>query len=189
MIARIRDQYNAGFSNEKYQKLLETLTNAHQHKPDFRVAETPIFLPAYLKKMLLEACEEITDVICKPDFKSRSEGALLNGQIVPNETNHTTFLQMDFGLCEDAEGNITPQLIEVQGFPSLYFFQNLLAESYRKVFDIPEGFTHLFGGLTTEEYIEMLRTIIIGDSRPEEVVLLEVDPRKQVTQIDFWMHF
>jgi hypothetical protein len=36
---------------------------------------------------------------------------------VPND-DHTTFLAIDFGICE--EGAIVPKLIEVQGFPSLY---------------------------------------------------------------------
>ena len=187
MISKIRAQYNAAFTDEKYQKLLQTITNTYNVKPDFRVAETPVFLPANLKEMLFQACEEITDVICKPDFKRQSAGAILKGQVVPNETDHTTFLQMDFGLCEDEHGNITPQLIEVQGFPSLYFFQDLLAQSYKKVFDIPDNYSHLFGGLDSQGYIEELRKIIIGSSQPKEVVLLEVDPHKQVTQIDFWV--
>ena len=55
---------------------------------------------------LFDACEQIIDVIVRPDFKERSKGALLSGQTVPNETDHTTFLQMDFGLCEDKDGNI-----------------------------------------------------------------------------------
>ncbi|MEO0775501.1 MAG: hypothetical protein AAF146_03025 [Bacteroidota bacterium] len=186
MIADIRARYNREFTPEKYQAMLQTVADAYQHQPAFRIAETPVFLPPELKAMLLEACEEITDVLCRPDFKDLSQSAILKGQVVPGETDHTTFLQMDFGLCVDEHGKISPQLIEVQGFPSLYFFQDLLARSYRQHFNIPTNFTHLLGGLNSESYIELLRKIIIGDSRPEEVVLLEVDPHKQVTQIDFW---
>lgn len=186
MIPSIRAPYNAAFTDEKYQALLQTITRKAQHKPDFRVAETPVFLPKKLQQQLIQACEEITDVIVRPDFKERSAGAILKGQIVPAETDHTTFLQMDFGLCTDEAGNITPQLIEVQGFPSLYFFQDLLAQSYQEVFDIPASFSHLFGGLDSAGYIDLLRKIIIGKSQPENVVLLEVSPHKQVTQIDFW---
>jgi hypothetical protein len=34
---------------------------------------------------------------------------------VPNEDDHTTFLAIDFGICEE-EGAIVPKLIEVQDF-------------------------------------------------------------------------
>ncbi len=44
----------------------------------------------------------------------------------------------------------------------------------------------MFNGLTTESYIELLREIIVGDCPVEQVILLEVEPLKQVTQIDFW---
>lgn len=186
MISKVRANYNAAFTDEKYQALIDTIAKKANHRPDFRVAESPVFLSKEMKRMLIQACEEITDVIVRPDFKEKSQGAILKGQVVPNETDHTTFLQMDFGLCADAEGNITPQLIEVQGFPSLYFFQDVVAQSYREVFDIPNNFSHLFGGLSQEDYVGMLRKIIIGNSKPEEVVLLEVDPHKQTTQIDFW---
>ena len=37
----------------------------------------------------------------------------------------------------------------------------------------------------SEEYIEMLRNIIVGDNNPENVVLLEIEPEKQTTYIDF----
>ena len=186
MIPSVRASYNASFTDEKYQNLLQAIANKAKHRPNFRVAETPVFLNNELKEMLIQACDEITDVIVGANFKEKSQSAILKGQVVPNETDHTTFLQMDFGLCSDAEGNITPQLIEVQGFPSLYFFQDILARSYREIFDIPDTHSHLFGGLSSEGYIDLLRKIIIGDSRPEEVVLLEVTPEKQVTQIDFW---
>ena len=73
---------------------------------------------------------------------------------------------MDFGICKDENGELTPQLIEVQGFPSLYFFQDLVARGYRKHYDIPENFKHLFGGLDSEAYIDMLRNVIVGDLKP-----------------------
>jgi hypothetical protein len=48
---------------------------------------------------------------------------------VPNEDDHTTFLAIDFGICEE-EGAIVPKLIEVQGFPSLYNYQAHLYEKF-----------------------------------------------------------
>lgn len=185
MIAELRKQFNANFRQETYQALLDDVTAQYNFKPNFRIAETPIFIPNYIKQQLLEACEEITNVIVRPDFHELSKGAIIPGLEVPGETPHTAFLQMDFGICQAADGTLSPQLIEVQGFPSLYFFQDLIARTYRKFYDIPESMTHLFGGMTTPEYIELLRRVIIADHDPENVILLEVEPEKQVTAIDF----
>lgn len=187
MHADIRKQYNSAFTSEAYESMLKNIGAAHQHQPKFRIAETPVFIPAELKQQLLEACELISDVIVGADFKELSKGALLPGQVVPNEDEHTIFLQMDFGICDDQDGNLSPQLIEVQGFPSLYFFQELLASHYIEHFDIPKGYSHLFDNLSSEEYIALLKQVIIGDTPAEQVILLEVEPTKQTTQIDFWV--
>jgi hypothetical protein len=185
MISDIRQSINRQFSPELYQRLQDWVADQHIHRPPFRIAESPVFIPDRLKKHLLQACEEISDVICQPNFKELSKNAVLAGQNVPNETDHTTFLQMDFGICKDADGNLIPQLIEVQGFPSLYFFQDLVARGYKRFYDIPDNMSHLFDGLTSEGYMDLLRNTIIGDHKPENVILLEVEPHSQVTQIDF----
>ncbi len=185
MLQSLRHRYNHDFSEKQYQKMLNYVANAWSHPANFRIAETPVFVPERLKKQLYEACEEISDTICRPDFKRLSQSALLPENFVPGETDHTTFLQMDFGICQDETGHLSPQLIEVQGFPSVYFFQNLVALAYRQFFDIPDNFSHLFHGFDPEQYIELLRKIIIGDSDPKNVILLEVEPDKQMTNIDF----
>jgi hypothetical protein len=181
----LRQKFNAAYQPEHYQELLQWVERQHDYKPRFRIAESPVFVPNNLRDQLFEAVEQISDVIVAPDFRERSQGALLAGQVVPGETPHTTFLQMDFGICTNPDGSLSPQLIEVQGFPSLYFFQDLVARGYRAIYDIPHTHSHLFGGLETASYIALLREVIVGDHEPEEVVLLEVEPDKQVTGIDF----
>ena len=185
MHTAIRDHYNAQFTPEKYEAFKDYIANAVGYQPTFRLGETPVFVDAHMRNQLLEACEEITDVICKPDFKELSKGAILKGQVVPNEDEHTIFLQMDFGICKSEDGSLIPQLIEVQGFPSLYFFQELLTEAYQKNFDIPNNFSPFFGGLDAEAYINVLKKNIVGSSTEENVILLEVEPEKQNTRIDF----
>jgi len=162
------------------------MNTAYGEAVTFRVCETPVFVPAALKAKLIQGVEDICAVLTRPDFKQRSAAALPEHLRVPGEDEHPMFLQLDFGICRDSNGHLTPQLIEMQGFPSLYLFQHLLAESYRKHFDIPADFNHLFGGLDQAGYIELLRETIVGDSKPENVVLLEVEPEKQNTRIDFW---
>lgn len=185
MHADFRRQFNAAFTQEKYQDFLEVVNSAFGEAVTFRIAESPVFVPQALKEQLLRAVEDIVPVIMAPDFIRRSEAAIPAHLRVPNETDHTEFLQLDFGICQDERGELKPQLIEMQGFPSLYFFQMMLAQSYRTCYDIPPAWDYLFNGLTPESYVELLRDTIVGDSKPERVVLLEVEPDKQNTRIDF----
>lgn len=186
MIPELRKKYNGEFTQDTYDTFKDAIEKKYDHLPVFRIAESPIFIPKLLKDRIVEAGNEILDIVLAPDFMEKSAKAIPKGQEVPGETNHTAFLQMDFGVCLDENGDYIPQLIEAQGFPSLYFFQNLLANKYKKFFNIPDNYTHLFNGLDSESYIQKLRDIIIGDSDPESTILLEVEPHKQATVIDFF---
>jgi hypothetical protein len=182
----LRQQFNANFTAQKYEAFQNTMHTAFGEAVTFRLAETPIFVPQYLKQRLLQGVKDICSVITQPDFAAKSAAAIPPHLNVPNEDPHTVFLQLDFGICEGKDGTLSPQLIEMQGFPSLYYFQHLLAESYRKHFDIPTDWNHLFNGLSNDGYINLLREVIVGDSKPENTILLEVEPEKQNTRIDFW---
>ncbi len=183
-----RARFNAAFTQEKYEAFKKYMATAYNHEPHFRLAETPVFIPNDIRDKLIEACTEISETLIKPDFKALTHEAIMNSPLqVPNEDNHTRFLQMDFGICESADGEILPQLIEIQGFPSLYFFQELLYQAYKKNFDIPSELTSHFGGLNSESYTELLRKVIVGDENPENVILLEIEPEKQTTSIDFYV--
>ncbi len=187
MINGHRKAFNEQFTPEKYEALLNDLKQKFNHAPAFRIAETPAFIPKRLKDRLLEACDEIMAVINQPNFKELTQDAFLNPEIlVPNEDENSKFVQLDFGICLDEHGELIPKLIELQGFPSLYFFQELLARTHRKHFDIPEGFSIHPNKLTTPEFVERLRTEIVGDTDPKQVILLEITPDLQATAIDFY---
>ncbi|MEJ2005184.1 MAG: hypothetical protein P8X57_09525, partial [Cyclobacteriaceae bacterium] len=170
MIADIRNRFNQNFTPEKYKALQDYITQKYDHKPPFRIAETPIFVPDILKNRLIEACDDINSVICQPNFKEITTEALRHPMLrVPGEDYHTRFLQMDFGICLDDNGDPFPQLIEVQGFPSLYFFQDILASAYKKFYDIPADMTVHVNDMNREEYIGLLKDIIVGDTDPKNV--------------------
>lgn len=185
MIKEIRQAYNAGFTDKRYKEFLDSIASAYNHRPTFRIAETPVFIPKKLGAHLFQACEDISDLICSPNFKEITQGAIDDEYHVPQESDRTLFLQMDFGITKDENGELFPKLIEVQGFPTLYFYQDLVAHAYRDFFHVPDNVTHLFEGLNSESYIELLRETIIGDTDPKQVVLLEIEPHAQITQIDF----
>ena len=185
MIPHIREDFNKKFTEEKYQAFKTGLASMYNLKPNFREAETPFFIPAILKERLLEACAQISEVVVRPDIKEFTQGALYDDSlIVPNEDEHTTFLQMDFGVCLDENGDPFPQLIEIQGFPSVYFFQYMVSRAYHLYYDLPDSLTSFFNGFTRESYKKILYDTIVGDSDPKHVVLLEIEPELQNTYID-----
>ena len=180
-----REAYNQGFSDEQYKNLQASIERDFPGELDFRVAESPVFVPVALKEKLLEACESFIDVIVADDFRAKTERAIPVGQRVPNENAHTSFLAIDFAVCRDEEGELFPQLIELQGFPSIMAYQGYLSELYKFHFPIPENFTYAFGVTSYEEYIEDLRKLIVGNENPEQVILLEIYPKQQKTRVDF----
>ena len=185
MIPEIRKNFNNAFTPEKYETFKQGLQEMYNHKPNFREAETPFFIPATLKEKLLAACDEITELILRPDLKQISQGALYDESIiVPGEDEHTTFLQMDFGICLDDNGDPFPMLIEIQGFPSVYFFQYMATIAYKKYYDLPANLTPYFNGYNEASFKKMMYEIIVGDSDPQNVVLLEIEPELQNTYID-----
>lgn len=94
-------------------------------------------------------------------------------------------LSLDFAICKDESGEFIPKLIELQGFASLYFYQVLLDQKFREFFNIPENCRSLFDGIDYDEYFKILNDVIIGGADPENVILLEIEPEKQKTFIDF----
>ncbi len=185
----LRAKYIAEFTSDKYQDFLSFLNQySPTGKVGFRVAESPVFIPDALKQKLLIACEEIIDFIVDPNLKNLTAPALRPPQtIVPGEDEHTTFMQIDFGITKNESGELEPRLIEIQGFPTLYCFQALLLEGYKKCFNIPSTYTSLLNGYTPESYTELLRETIVGDTDPAQVVLLEIEPEIQPTNIDFYV--
>lgn len=181
----IRQQYNASFSQEKYKNFLADLNNATAKPIEFRIAETPVFVPKYLKEKLIEACESIVDVIVQEDYKAKTDKAIPPNQCVPNENNHTSFLAIDFAVCQDDNGKFIPQLIELQGFPSLFGFQYLISEKFQKHFPIPANYDFLFNNYNRKSYTAELKKLILGDEKPENVILLEIYPDTQKTKVDF----
>ncbi|MGA0558643.1 hypothetical protein ACO2Q8_18425 [Larkinella sp. VNQ87] len=181
----IRRAYNETFSPERYRAFVDQIHRDYPGQLDFRVAETPVFVPKTLKNRLLAACDSIIETITREDFKDLSEAAIPPGQRVPNENDHSSFLAIDFAICRDETRDLTPQLIELQGFPSLYGFQSYLAGNFRNYFPIPDGFSHLFDVDSDETYRQHLRRLIVGLEQPENVILLEIYPEKQKTRIDF----
>jgi len=185
MVPFLRKAFNGQFSTEKYQHFLNCLQQGLNEDIAFRVAETPVFLPQDLKNKLIQAGDEILKTLLAPGFKELTNRAIPEKWKVANETNHPHFIAFDFAVCKDDQGELTPKLIELQGFPSLYGFQSFLGGCYQGTFDLPGDWTIYFSGLDQETYLSLLKRTIIGPYQPEEVVLMDVDAFRQKTFVDF----
>jgi len=186
MIPAIRKAYNESFTKEKYEAFLRELDAAHPGQLDFRVAETPIFVPKDFTDKILDACESIVDIIADPQFKERTKNAIPENLRVPGENEHTHFIAFDFGICINEAGEYVPQLIEMQGFPTLFAYEVLIEDVFRRHYPVPDNFDCYLGGHNRESYIQLLKDIIVGRENPENVILLEIFPRQQKTRIDFY---
>ena len=182
----IRTNFNDTFTKEKYEAFLKELHAVHPDAIEFRVAETAIYIPKDFTNKLLDACESIIDIIVDPKFKELTKNAIPKGLEVPAENDHTQCIAFDFGICINDTGEYEPQLIEMQGFPSLFAYEILIDDIYRNHFEVPQNYSAYLGGHTKETYIEHLKEIILGTHKPENVILLEIFPHKQKTRIDFY---
>ncbi|MCF2519740.1 hypothetical protein [Dyadobacter sp. CY351] len=185
MHKQARKAFNDSFTEDKYEKFVKSFELDFPDQLDFRVAETPIFVPKGLLEKINIASEQIIKTLLSPEFISQTERAVPADQAVPNENEHTSFLAIDFAICKDEKGNLVPQLIELQGFPSLFGYQAYLSENFKKHFDIPENFGYCFGADSYTAYVEKLKELILAGEKPENVILLEIFPEKQKTRVDF----
>ena len=138
MDPNLRARFNADFSPEKYKALVDCVQTSERWPADFRVAETPIFLTKAFTDEVVAAAYEILALTRTPEFARHAADAIPAGLEVPNETAHPNFLVIDFGICK-VEGKLTPRLIELQAFPSLYGFQLLLLGCMRRAFPAIPG--------------------------------------------------
>lgn len=186
MIPAIRKIYNQAFTEEKYRAFLEKLDSRHPGAIDFRLAETPVFLPAGLVEEMIDTCENIIDLICDPSFKERTNRSIPQSDRVAGEEGVCNMIAFDFGICTNSYGDIEPRLIEMQGFPTLFGFQAYYPEILREFFPVPENYSQYLGRHNKETFLELFSSIVLGNHATENVILLEIKPHEQKTRIDFY---
>jgi hypothetical protein len=186
MVPALRKSFNESFTRQRYTDLLADLDRPYPGAIEFRIAETPVFIPKDFAAKLTDICEYLVDLILEPRFKTFTDRAIPPSDLVPNETAHPNFIAFDFAICEDGNGGYEPQLIEMQGFASLYAFQIFYPEILRRHFSIPDNYSQYLSGLNRQTYLTLLKDTIVADWPPEEVILLEIRPHQQKTRVDFY---
>jgi hypothetical protein len=186
MVAALRENFNANFTAEQYAHFLSNLDSYHPGAIEFRVAETPIFIDKSFTQKMIDACESIVDVITDPSFKTITARSIPAAENVPNENGFCHMIAFDFGICTNANNELEPQLIEMQGFPTLFAFQVLYPQVVKNHFNIPANYSQYLGNYNKESFLQDYRQILLGNHQPEEVILLEIKPETQKTRIDFY---
>ena len=189
MLEPFRSEFNARFTPEKYAALLRSLDERTGTHVQFRIAETPCFFAHETLQALVKAGTELTSqLLCNKEYMRASDAAIPSQYCVPNQGARPHFMTVDFGFVRDSAGDLQPKLVEMQAFPSIFGYQPLLAEEYKRIFELPGNLEHYLGGHDETSYWATMREIIVGDHAPENVILAEIDPEQQKTLPDFRMH-
>ena len=186
MIPSLRRSYNDSFTQEKYRGYRRRLESQAGCPIEFRLCETPVFLPPSLRDEMVRAATEIWTELSTPASLRRSLEAVPPPLDVPGAGDHPLFAQADFAVTRDGpEGELAPKLIELQAFPSLYAFQ--IFQTKELVLITPDGdkLGFLLSGLDEPGYLRVVGDAILGGLPPENVVLMDIDPPTQKTFVDF----
>jgi len=188
MVPHLRRAFNAAFTEERYQEYYRRLCEASRSKIEFRVAESPIFLPREFRDEMVQSGKDIIGQLLRPEHQRHSLAAVPPEYDVPACDHHPLFAQIDFAVTREGSGGaLAPRLIELQAFPSLYGFQLVQAIEARRFTPDGGNLRFLLSGLDVDGYKALLRGAILGEHRPENVVLFDVDPPSQKTSPDFWV--
>lgn len=181
MIPKYRKQFNQEFSQEKYNQFKEILEQKSGLETGFRISESPLFLTKEFESKLIDASESIISQI-KNLPEETLQKAIPDNCRVPNDTKQPHFFTIDFGICKSENGEIEPQLIELQAFPSLYAFQKVFEQTFCDVYPF---LSKLQNKMPHDDFKNYMKDLLLGDENPENVILLEIYPEKQKTAIDF----
>ena len=186
MIPSLRQDFNSRFRPETYRLFLRNLDACVRSHVSFRVAETPIFLPKELLDKMASIGAELTyRLVDDQDYLAASSKAIPEAYRAADETPHPHFMTVDFGLVREPDGKLSPRLVELQAFPSVYAYQYVLAENYRSAFGLDPNLNAFLGGHTEASFWKLMHLVILRGHHPEHVVLTEIDPLHQKTLPDF----
>jgi len=186
MIPAIRAAFNAQFTEEKYQQYLSILHAPFKDRIPFRIAETPVFIDQNFKTQLLDAGDYICQFITDPAFSDKTTLAIPKGMDISNEKALPDCIVIDFAIAEGSKGNLEPQLIELQGFPSLFAFELLQTQALELAYHLPKGFSPFLNGYNQTTYLEFFKRMVLGN-KGQHTILLEIKPYEQKTRHDLFL--
>ncbi|HYI09519.1 MAG TPA: hypothetical protein VEK57_10685 [Thermoanaerobaculia bacterium] len=189
MDARFRSLFNAQFNDALYESYKRDLSNRLGAEFEFRLAESPVFLPDDFKEKAVHAANAIVEQLSDPATIERMKEAIPERWNTPGMDALPNFSQVDFAIVRDGNGTLVPKLIELQGFPSLTSLQIIQRDAWKAALATMEGldlaWSCWFSGYDRESFIDLARRTIVGKHDPAEVILMDIDPLHQKTYTDF----
>ncbi|APR76393.1 Hypothetical protein A7982_01740 [Minicystis rosea] len=185
----LRRAFNAAYDEHFYTSYLSRLEATLGTKFAFRIAETPLFLPASLRDRLARDANEIVEQLSNPELIAKMKRAIPAHLDVPRMDHLPNCTQVDFAITRDENGELRGQVVELQAFPSLYGLMvvqsGVMAESIKSIPGLDRKWSIFFSGLDRESFIPRLKDAILGGEDPAHVILLDLDPPSQKTYPDF----
>jgi hypothetical protein len=189
MDQRFRELFNAQITPELYQWYQDELSRRLDCKFEFRLAETPLFLSDDFKERAVTSAQAIMDQLCNPSLIEEMKAAIPERWNTPGMDALPNLAQVDFAVVRDANGNLVPKLIELQGFPSLTGLQVIQRDVWKETMARMDGldvaWSCWYSGYDREAFIDLARRTIVGANDPREVLLMDLDPPRQKTYPDF----
>ncbi len=181
--------FNQSYTDRIYADYGEDMRRRLGTAIPFRLAESPVFVPSELRARLEEAALGILEQLSRPELIRRMKSAIPPAFDAPGMPALPSFAQLDFAIVREEDGSLGPRLIELQGFPSLTAMQVIQCDAWRDTLrrlpGLDRDWSCWFSGLNREEALEIARRTIVGGHDPQEVVLMDLDPRNQKTFPDF----
>ncbi|HUP44815.1 MAG TPA: hypothetical protein VM779_04795, partial [Thermoanaerobaculia bacterium] len=189
MDPRFRKIFNAQYSDALYTRYQRDLSGRLNAQFEFRLAESPVFLPDDFAKRVTAAAREVIEQLSDPARLEKMRRAIPPRWDTPGMDALPSFAQVDFAVTRDSGGALAPKLIELQGFPSLTALQVMQRDAWNDALHSLEGLDHewscWFSGYDRNRFLDLARRTIAAGHDPAEVVLLDIDPPRQKTATDF----
>lgn len=189
MDQRFRQLFNSQFTPAIYEQYTRELSRRLDSNFEFRLAETPLFLPDDFKQKATESANAIVEQLSDPALIERMKAAIPARWNTPGMDALPNLAQVDFAVVRDANDNLVPKLIELQGFPSLTSMQIVQRDVWRETIAQMDGldiaWSCWYSGYDRVAFLDLARRTIVGANDSAEVILMDIDPPRQKTYPDF----
>jgi len=188
MDRKYRELFNRQFTAERYEWYQRELSRRLGCEFEFRLAESPLFLPDDFKARIAGAANAIIAQLSEPSCLAEMKRAIPAQWDTPGMDALPSLAQVDFAVVEE-NGEYVPKLIELQGFPSLTSLQvvqrDVWRDTMREMEELDLPWSCWFSGYDRDSFLELARNTIVGGHDPREVILMDLDPKTQKTYPDF----
>lgn len=187
MHADFRRVYNQIFSPAFYEQYRNRLQSVVGPVP-YRLAESPLFIPPSTRDRIFGYTREIIAQLAEPQRLAAARRAVPAEYDVPRQDEAPDVMTIDYAVIRNKDGELDGQVVELQAFPSLFAFTMIQARIFNEMMNLPgadKGFHCFAPGYDYDSAKEFLRRALLAGHKPEEVVLLEIEPKQQKTLPDF----